>query len=591
MPALPQSPGAVRYPGSRPVITARPSRWPRARRFARSLRADALLPVVAIAISLVVALPIAAIAVLALAPAPGVWSHLISTTLPFAVQQTLLLMTGVACLTLVAGAGTAWLVTMYRFPGRSLFDWLLILPLALPTYITAYCYGEFLDYTGPVQTAIRALFGFTSYQDYSFPDIRSLGGAIFIMSAVLYPYVYLTARASFGLQSTHVIDVARTLGRTGTGALFAVGLPMARPALAAGVSLALMEALNDIGAVEYLGVQTLTSSVYAAWIQRASLAGAAQLALVMFIFVVGLIALERYGRRHRRFATAHSDRPVPEHRLGAAKGWLAVLACAIPFTAGFVVPVGMLIDGVMAQGAQYGFADYARAAGTSLALSVVAAGVIVVLALLLGAALRISRSRLASDAARVAALGYAIPGTVIALGLIVPLGALDNAVSRSLHDQFGVSVGLILSGSAFVLLLAYVIRFMAVALNAVEAGWQRLSPNLDAAARTLGSGPLAMLTTIHLPLLRPAIGAAALLVFVDTMKELPATLLLRPFNFETLATQIYNFASQEQFERSALAALTIVAVGLIPLLLLHRALTGTQSNPLLHNSHGTSPDR
>ncbi len=553
-------------------MPARTRRWSAT----RGIGADGLLLALALVISLVIALPIVSIAMLALAPAPGVWPHLISTTLPYSVQQTLLLLAGVAVLTLAAGAGSAWLVTMYRFPARGVLDWLLILPLALPTYITAYCYGEFLDYTGPVQTALRAAFGFASYQDYWFPNIHSLGGAILIMSSVLYPYVYLTARASFALQSVNALDVARTLGRTGTGALFAVALPMARPALAAGVSLALMECLNDIGAVEYLGVQTLTSSIYGAWIQRSSLAGAAQLALVLFIFVIGLIVLERYGRRHRRFASPRSDRPAPEHRLSGAKAWLAFLACAIPFAAGFIIPVSVLIDGMLAQGAQYGFSGYVSAAANSLFLSAAAALLIVVLALLLGAALRISRNRFASDATRISALGYAIPGTVIALGLIVPLGALDNAVSRFMTDQFGVSTGLLLSGSAFALLLAYVIRFMAVAFNAIEAGWQRLSPNLDAAARTLGAGPLGMLTSVHLPLLRPAIGAAALLVFVDTMKELPATLLLRPFNFETLATQIYTFASQEQFERSALAALTIVAVGLVPLILLHRVLTRAQ---------------
>ena len=535
-------------------------------------------------------LPIATIAVLALAPAPGVWPHLIATTLGHTVQQTLLLMAGVAGLTLLTGAGTAWLITMYRFPGRSLFDWLLILPLALPTYITAYCYGEFLDYTGPVQTALRRLGGFTSYQDYWFPNVRSLGGAIFIMAAVLYPYVYLTARASFALQSVHVLEVARTLGRTGTGALFAVALPMARPALAAGASLALMECLNDIGAVEYLGVQTLTSSIYAAWIQRSSLSGAAQLALVIFVFVVVLIALERLGRTLPRFATSRGHRPMPEHRLGRGKGALAAVACAIPVTAGFAVPLGVLVAGAWAQGAQYGLGEYAGAARNSLLLALIAAVLTVGLAFVLGAALRLCRGGTVTAAARISSLGYAVPGTVIAIGLVVPLGALDNLLNGFAKTYFGMSTGLLLSGSAFALIMAYVVRFMAVALGSIETGLERLSPNLDAAARSLGSSPLGMLRAIHLPLLRPAIGAAALLVFVDSMKELPATLLLRPFNFETLATQIYTFASQEQFERSALAALTIVAVGLIPLILLHRALSGAYFSELLQKSPVVTPE-
>jgi iron(III) transport system permease protein len=550
-------------------------------RFARRISAENILITLAALISLVVALPLLSIAVMALAPAPGIWPHLISTTLPYSVQQTLLLLAGVAALTLVTGAGTAWLITMYRFPGRGLFDWLLILPLALPTYITAYCYGEFLDFTGPVQSALRQLGGFRTYQDYWFPPIRSLGGAVFIFSCVLYPYVYLTARASFALQSIHVLEVARTLGRTGTGALFAVALPMARPALAAGLSLALMESLNDVGAVEYLGVRTLTLSVFDAWIQRSSISGAAQLALVMFFFVIALLTLERYGRRQHRFQTGRTDRPVPEHYLSAGKGALAALACMVPLTVGFIVPVGVLVEGAIAQGAQYGLGDYASAAANSLLLSSLAAVIVVVLALILGAALRLSRSRVVSAAARISSLGYAIPGTVVALGLIVPLAGLDNFISGVMQRWTGVQTGLLLSGTAFALLLAYTIRFMAVAFGSVEAGWQRLSPNLDAAARTLGASPYRMLGSVHLPLLRPAIGAAALLVFVDTMKELPATLLLRPFNFETLATHIYVYASQEQFEHSAIAALTIVVVGLIPLILMHRALTGAGALSLM----------
>lgn len=563
-------------------MPARPAPWRPEHGGTWRFSAERLLRSLALAISLIILLPVATIAVLALAPAPDVWRHLIATTLGYSVQQTLMLMAGVASLALVTGAGTAWLVTMYRFPGRALFDWLLILPLALPTYITAYCYGEFLDYTGPVQTALRGVAGFASYKDYWFPNIRSLGGAVFIMAAVLYPYVYLTARASFALQSVHVLEVARTLGRTGTGALFAVALPMARPALAAGVSLALMECLNDIGAVEYLGVQTLTSSIYAAWVQRSSLSGAAQLALVMFVFVVALIMVERMGRALPRFETARGHRPMPENRLGGAKGALATCACALPVAFGFAVPVGVLVAGALAHGAQYGLADYAGAVRNSLLLALIASGITVSLAFVLGAALRLCRSAVVTGAARISSLGYAVPGTVIAIGLVVPLGALDNLVAGFTKSHFGISPGLLLSGSAFALVMAYVVRFMAVALGAIETGLERLSPNLDAAARSLGASPFGMLKAIHLPLLRPAIGAAALLVFVDAMKELPATLLLRPFNFETLATQIYTFASQEQFERSALAALTIVAVGLVPLLLLHRTLSGAYFGELLH---------
>jgi iron(III) transport system permease protein len=542
--------------------------------------AERVLAATAIAISLVVALPVLALALVALAPAPGVWPHLLGTTLPYSLTQTLTLLAGVAALTLLTGAGTAWLVTMHRFPGRGFFDWGLILPLALPTYITAYCYGEFLDYTGPVQSALRAIGGFTSYQDYWFPPIRSLGGAIFVFSCVLYPYVYLTARASFALQSIHALEVARTLGRTGTGALIEVALPMARPALAAGVSLALMECMNDVGAVEYLGVRTLTRSVFDAWIQRSSLAGAAQLALVMFLFVIALLLLERYGRRDRRFQTGRTDRPVPARQLPPLKAALTALACSVPLVLGFIIPLAVLVRGAFLQGTRYGLGDYGQAALNSLVLATLAAAAIVLLALLLGAALRLSRSRWIAGAVRTSSLGYAIPGTVVALGLILPLAGIDNLLSAGL-TWLGLHGGLILSGSIFALLLAYTIRFMAVGFGAIEAGWQRVPVNLDAAARTLGEHPAGMIARIHLPLLRPAIGAAALLVFVDAMKELPATLLLRPFNFETLATHIYVYASQEQFELSAISALTIVLVGLAPLILMHRAMSRAYTHNML----------
>lgn len=553
-------------------------------------RRPLLLPSVTAAAGAFVLLPVITIVLLALSPAPGVWSHLWRTTLPVSLAETLLLMAGTGLLTLIVGTGTAWLVTMYAFPGRKLLDRLLILPLALPTYITAYCYGEFLDFTGPVQSALRALFGFATYQDYWFPSIRSLGGAVFIMSAVLYPYVYLAARASFAQQSHGVIEVARTLGRGGISTFWAIGLPMARPALAAGVSLALMECLNDIGAMEYLGVQTLSVSVYTSWLQRSSLAGAAQIALVMFIFVLALILVERLARQNRRFENSGRNASRPEKELTGADRWLAVLACALPVIIGFVIPFVVLLRAAMTHGAQTAIADYARAAGTSLSLAGSAALLAVSLALFVGAALRFSPSGPVRVSARLSAFGYAIPGTVVALGLLIPLAAFDNALSRAAQSLFGVSTGLLLSGSAFALLLAYVIRFMAVALGPVEAGWQRLSLNLDAAARTLGASPMRMLQAVHLPLLRPALGAAALLVFVDTMKELPATLLLRPFNFETLATQIYIYASQEQFERSAVFALTIVAVGLIPLYFLDRALKPVSSASLLRNGHNATPD-
>ena len=556
----------------------------------RIFRPERLFSAAALAIGALILIPVLTIVVLALTPAPGVWQHLIGTVLPFSVRQTLLLMAGVGLLTLITGTGTAWLVTMYDFPGRRLFDWLLVLPLALPTYISAYCYGEFLDFTGPPQTALRSLFGFIRYQDYWFPNVRTLGGAIFIMSAVLYPYVYLAARASFLQQSHNVLEVARTLGRSGVGAFVAVGLPMARPALAAGVSLALMECLNDIGAVEYLGVQTLTASIYAAWLQRSSLAGAAQIALVLFFFVLALVLIERTGRLKRRFDNGSRQRLHSEQSLSPARGWLASAACTLPVLIGFAVPVGVLLQGALQYGAAVSFADYAGAAATSFSLALTTAVLVVALAMAVGAALRLAGSLPVRMAARLAALGYAIPGTVVALGVVIPLATLDNMASDLSESLWGVKTGLLLSGTAFALILAYVIRFLAVGLGPVEAGWQRLSPHLDAAARTLGAGPFKLLRAVHVPLLRPALGAAALLVFVDTMKELSATLLLRPFDFETLATQIYVYASQEQFERSAIPALIVVAVGMVPLLFLNRTMRQASARPLLRKNLSATQD-
>ncbi len=519
-------------------------------------------------------LPIASVCLIALQPSSGALTHLASTILPHAAGQTILLMAGVAILTLVAGAGTAWIVTMYRFPGRDAFDWLMVLPLAIPTYITAYAYGEFLDFTGPLQTLLRDIFGFRTARDYWFPQWRSVWGAMVIMASVLYPYVYLTARASFQQQSVCVLEVARTLGRSGTGVFFSVALPLARPALAAGVALALMECVNDLGAVEYLGVKTLTATIYTTWLQRSDLAGAAQIAVLTITFVLVLIALERSGRAGQRFHhTTIRYRALPRRALSPGKAIAAIAACMVPLTLGFIIPVGVLLRSAIGYVGDPESAPYWQTAGNSILIAGIAAAVTVIIAWMMNFAQRVAPSRLVSASGRVVAMGYAMPGTVIALGILLPLAAFDNALDAFTRREFGVSTGLLLSGSIFALVFAYSIRFYAVAFGAIEAGYHQLSPNLDAAARSLGASTTRIMREVHLPLLRPALGAALLLVFVDSMKELPATLLLRPFNFETLATQVYVFASLEQFEKSALSALTIVLLGLAPVVLLHRAVS------------------
>jgi len=522
----------------------------------------------------VVALPVAAVLYLATTASANDWPHLVSSVLPSALTSTLMLTFGTGLVTLAAGTGTAWLVTMYRFPGRTALDRLLVLPLAIPTYIAAYCYSELLDFAGPVQSDLRSLFGWSA-GDYWFPSIRSLGGAVLVMSAVLYPYVYLAARATFVQQSVCALEVARTLGRTSMGTFWAVALPLARPALAAGAALVAMETLNDLGAVQHLGVETLSASIYATWLQRSNLGGAAQLATVMLGLIVLLLAAERIARGGAKVHhTTGRYRAIPFQDIEGWRGYAAAALCSLPFIAGFVVPfllLGRFAIGHFSVAIEGGFL---KAAWNSIFLATLAAAVAVALGLVISYAPRVARTGLAGAAAQISGFGYALPGAVLALGVLIPLAALDNSVDALARSILGVSTGLILSGSVAALVYAYVIRFLAVARGGIEAGLERISPNLDAAARALGATAASALWRIHLPLLMPTLGAAGLLVFVDALKELPATLLLRPFNFETLATHVYAFAALEQIESGALGALTIVLAGLVPLVVLHRTIAG-----------------
>jgi iron(III) transport system permease protein len=544
--------------------------------------------VAALVLSLIALAPLIAIAVIALGPSGDTWPHLIANVLPGAVRRTIGLMIGVGFITLVVGTGTAWLVTMYRFPGRRYFQWLLLLPLAMPTYIIAYTYLELLDYSGSVQTILRGLFGWHDAKSYWFPDIRSLGGAIFVMSAVLYPYAYITARASFVAQSVCVLEVSRTLGRSAAETFWRIALPLARPALAAGVALALMEALNDIGAVEFFGVRTLTVAIYDTWLDRNDLVGAAQIACVMLIFVLALLLLERALRAARRYHhTTGKYRDLTEDSLDGWRGMLAAAVCALPVLLGFVLPASVLVHDALAHVTAGLSPRFWQAALNSLMLASAAAALAVAFALVLAYARRQTRSKLVQAASTIPAISYAVPGTVLAIGLLIPLAGLDNSIDDAMRSLFGVSTGLVLSGTAFAIVLAYTIRFLAASLGAVEAGFSRVSRNIDAAARTLGSTVNETLFRVHLFLLRPALGAAALLVFVDSMKELPATLLLRPFNFDTLATQVFTLVSLYRYEEAGLSALTIVAVSLAPVLLLHGIIIG--SRPGASTARGRAP--
>ena len=534
---------------------------------------ERLLSLAALVTGLALALPVITIILLALTPTENVWPHLIGTVLPGYVLRTVLLMAGVGVITFVVGTAVAWLVTMCRFPLRPLFLWASLLPLAMPGYIVAYAYVDFLSYSGPLQTWLRGLFGWKSPADYWFPEIRSLGGAIVVLSMVLYPYVFLTARASFIRQPATQLEVARALGRSPWGAFRAVALPLARPGIAVGVSLALMECLNDIGAAGFFGVRTLTLGVYTTWLSQGNLGGAAQISAVMLLFIFLLVWFERSARRKQSFVLP-AQRPRQPDRI-RLNGWqrvLAVLVCGLPIVIGFVIPALVLLNFAATRWADALSPAYLDAVYHSLLLAALAAAIAVALGLVLGYANRAMQQGFTTRVIRLAALGYAIPGTVLGIGVLIPLAGFDNALDGFLRAQFGISTGLLLSGTIAAIVFAYVVRFLAVSFGAIESGLQKVTPNVAAAARTLGRGPISAFFEVHLPLLRPALVSAALLVFVDCMKELPATLILRPFDFETLATTVFMLASLDQLEESALPALTIVAVGLLPVILLSRTL-------------------
>jgi iron(III) transport system permease protein len=535
--------------------------------------ADRFWQAAALAIAALVLLPLVAILWIALTPASEVWGHLITTVLPGSVRTTLLLMLGVGLTTGVTGVATAWLVTMCNFPGRRILDWALLVPLAVPTYIVAFAYVEVLDYTGPVQSLIRNLFGFQTSRDYWFPEIRSLGGAIFVMGAVLYPYVYLTTRASFLIQSAVTLDVSRTLGASPYGLFFRVALPLARPAIVIGISLALMECLNDIGAVTFFGVKTLTFSVYDTWLHRSSLAGAAQLALAMLLMVFALLWLERFERRKQRFDSGGGSKHRPPTRFDLNR-WqiaLALVLCMAPIFAGFVVPSLLLADLASRRLDDLFSPGFLDAIWNSFSLAAVAALLTVVVSVALAYALRLNPRSPLRGAVRLASIGYAIPGTVLAIGILIPLASFDNFLDARMEFWFGLNTGLLLLGSGAGLVYAYIVRFLAVSYGQVEGGFGRISPHLDMAARTLGRNTGQTLGQVHLPILKPVLLSAALLSFVDCMKELPATILLRPFSFETLATTVYEAASREAFGEAALPSLAIVLVGLIPVIYLARS--------------------
>ncbi|WP_197085624.1 ABC transporter permease [Bordetella pseudohinzii] len=521
-------------------------------------------------IALAVLAPLASLAWWALDADLSHWRHLAAYVLPQALGNTALLLLGVGVLVTLLGTGAAWLVAAYDFPSRKILVWALLLPLAVPTYIIAFAYLDLLHPIGPVQSAIRALLGYDSPRQFRLPDLRSLGGAIFVLGFVLYPYVYLSTRVMFMTQAASLIEAARTLGAGRLGVFFRVALPLARPAIAVGVSLALLETLNDIGASEFLGVQTLTVSVYTTWITRSDLAGAAQIALTMLAFVLALVLLERRGRKRQRYANTQRMRPMQPQRLHGAAALAACVLGWIPVLLGFVAPALYLVAETYKRLHLVGgvSGQLLSSLGNTLAVAASATVITVVCGLAVAWAARNlgAGAGPARACARVASLGYAVPGTVLAIGLLAPFAWIDQAAGRLLGLP-----GMLLMGSIGALVCAYTIRFLAISTGGIEAGLARIPPSLEHASRLLGENASGTLRRVHLPLLRPALAAAALLVFVDTMKELPATLLLRPMNFDTLATWLYAEAARGTYEEGAVAALAIVLAGLAPVILLARS--------------------
>ncbi len=535
------------------------------------------LLIVGLVVALLAGLPVASVGLNLFAGGTSeTWAHLSSTVLPEYIVNSLWLCLGVGLGVGSLGVTTAWLTAMHEFPGRRFFEWALVLPLAVPAYVMAYVYTDFLQFVGPVQTFLRETFGW-EHGDYWFPDIRTLPGAMLMFVCVLYPYVYLLARTAFLERASGMLEAARTLGMGPWRAFFAVSLPLARPAIVAGVALALMETLADYGTVAYFAVNTFTTGIYRAWFSLGDRIAAAQLAAMLLAFVLFLLMAERVSRGRARYHdTTGRNRPMAGARLRGLAAVLAVVGCALPLLLGFLIPAGLLLKMALTEGdAQFGerFLVLSR---NSFVLAGATAAIGVLLALLLAYGARLSKSALATGLNRLVGLGYAVPGAVIAVGVLIPVTRLDNWLAGQWEAWFGHNPGLLLTGGIAALIYAYLVRFLAVALHTVESSLGKITPNMDDAARSLGLGQGETMRRVHVPMLRGSLLTAGLLVFVDVMKELPATLVMRPFNFDTLATQAYTLASDERLAEASTAALAIVVVGLLPLIALSRQISAAR---------------
>lgn len=526
----------------------------------------------ALVVAAVVALPLLGIGSSLFTDQFDLWRHLADTQLTDILGNTIILLLGVGVGTVILGTGTAWLVTMCRFPGVGILQWALLLPLVMPTYIIGYAYADLMAFAGPLQSGLRGATGWTR-TDYWFPDLGSAAGVAFLFTLVLYPYVYLAARAAFLTQSQALLEASRILGNGPWRTFLRIGLPLARPAIAAGAALALLETLADFGTVQYYGVHTFTTAIYRTWYGMGNREGAAQISFVLIAIAIGLILLERHSRGRASFAIASNLRHRSEPAaLPAGRALAALLACALPVMLGFVLPTLHLAQLAVRSGSVVADHRFLGDAVNSMILASLAAVIIVGLALFLSYAGRLVRRRALNRTIEFASLGYAIPGAVIAVGVLLPLTVADHGIDFLSRGLFGMPTGLLLSGTAFALLLAYTVRFLAVGMANVAPGLAAIDPAMDASARVLGAGPNQVLRYIHLPMLRAPALTAGIVAFVEVLKELPATLLIRPFNFDTLAIGVFRFASDERLAQAAVGAIVIVLVSLVPVILLSRAV-------------------
>ena len=525
-------------------------------------------------VSLLLVLPILAILYTALGNTDDIFTHLFNTVLPTYTLNTVLLVFGAMFFSLILGVPSAWFMAMCRVPSSSILQWALVLPLAMPAYIVGYIYTDWLDFAGPIQILLRDITGWQSYGDYWFPDIRTLTGAILVMSLVLYPYVYLLARAAFMEQNISLLQSARLLKCTPWESFKRISLPLARPSIAVALSLVAMEALGDFGTVSYFAVNTLTTAVYDTWLGYSNLNAAAKVSAFMLMGILLLISGERYSRRKQKmFQEKFNTNEEFQYELHGWKKWGAFTWCWGLVSIAFIFPLLQLISYSFHYFEESWTTEFQEYAVNSLYVSSIAAIIAVIIAIVVNFLHRLQpSSKWSVIPMRLASLGYAVPGTVLAIGVMLPMIGLDHLVN-DISKQLGFGmVGLIFSGSIFALIFASVTRFSAVAIGSIESNLNKIPPSLDMASRTLGCGTWEMLRRVHFPLIRRGCLIAGLLVFIETMKELNAALLLRPFNFETLATYVFNFASDEQLEIAAMPAVLLVLVGLIPLIIVNRSL-------------------